>query len=82
MSGVTTMNSKRRTQLDGLTVKLREVQNILGILCDQEQESMENMPESLQESDRYYKMDEAVDNMTSAIDKIDEVLECITEACA
>lgn len=76
------MNNKRRAQLEGLADKLREVQAVLGLICDQEQECMDNMPESLQESDRYYKMDEAVDSLNSAIDKIDEVLDSITEACA
>ena len=38
---------------------------------------MDNMPESLQESQRYCDMEEAVDNMDSAIDSLDDAIDYI-----
>jgi hypothetical protein len=36
----------------------------------------------MQETDRYYAMDEACDNLESAVDSLDEALEAIEEASA
>ena len=39
---------------------------------DEEQDCLDNMPENLQESDRYQKMESAIENLESAVDSIDE----------
>lgn len=42
---------------------------------DEETEARDNMPESLWETERYAAMDEACDNLDSALSSIDEVID-------
>lgn len=47
---------------------------------EEEQEAYDNMPESLQESDRGCTMQEGLDNLQSAIDSLEsEVMDVIQE---
>lgn len=87
------MNKQRRNTLEKLILKLedirelfQEVKDDIESIKDEEQEAMDNIPESLQETDRYYNMDENVSDLDyamdvdydSAIDEIQEYLQnCI-----
>lgn len=51
---------------------------ILEEVRDEEQDAMDNMPENLQESDRYLMMEETVDVLEEAIEDVDELLESIS----
>lgn len=69
------MNNLRRKAIKAAIAKLEALQEDFNILkeeieniMDEEQEAMDNVPESLQETDRYYAMEEAVDNLTYAVD--------------
>ena len=44
------------------------------------EDCLDNLPENLQDSERYQKMDSAVDNLESAVDSIDEAKERISAA--
>ena len=57
------MNNTRRKKLAHIQDKLREIQDELQELMEEEEEYRDNMPENLQESERYEKADEACDNM-------------------
>lgn len=72
------MNNIRRISLKALIEKLNELDSLReeimsGIqdVLDEEQESYDNLPESLQYSDRGDKMQENIDSMQSVIDGLD-----------
>lgn len=47
---------------------------------DQESDAMDNIPENLQGSERYEKMENAVDKLDSALEDIEGAQESIDEA--
>jgi len=47
---------------------------------DDEQDSFDNLPEGIQESERGQMMEEAIDAMDSAMDSISEAIEHLDEA--
>lgn len=72
------MNNIRRSSLKALIEKLNEMDSLReeimsGIqdVLDEEQESYDNLPESLQYSDRGDQMQENIDSMNSVIDDLD-----------
>ena len=74
------MNKARRKELNRAVELLEEAQSIIESCRDEEQEYMDNMPENLQESEKYYAAEEAVNNMDEAYDKIDEVINSVESA--
>lgn len=74
------MNKARRKELSRAVELLEEAQSIIESCRDEEQEYMDNMPENLQESEKYYAAEEAVNNMDEAYDKIDEVINSVESA--
>ena len=69
------MNNTRRKaikqvmkRLENVQWQFEEIKAELESIRDEEEEAMYNMPESLQESDRYYAMEEAANNLTEAFD--------------
>ena len=74
------MNKARRKELGRAVELLEEAQSIIESCRDEEQEYMDNMPENLQESEKYYAAEEAVNNMDEAYDKIDEVINSVESA--
>lgn len=74
------MNKARRKELSRAVELLEEAQSIIESCRDGEQEYMDNMPENLQESEKYYAAEEAVNNMDEAYDKIDEVINSVESA--
>lgn len=74
------MNKARRAELNRIINAIQELKNDLEVVHDEEEDAMDNMPESLQDSDRYYAMEEAVDSMDDALDELDEVIEFLESA--
>lgn len=68
------MNKGRRKELSGLTEKLEAIKEKLESLLEEEEEYRDNMPESLQSSERYSLAEAACDAMQEVIDQIDEAL--------
>lgn len=54
--------------------------DIVSIAADQEQYSLDNIPENLQESALYEKMEDAVSDLEDACNDIEEAIECINNA--
>ena len=69
------MNKERRNSIEKAIQYLEAVKIALTKLEAAETEAMENTPESLQDTDRYYAMEEAVDAMSDARDSVDEANE-------
>lgn len=73
------MNKQRRKQLADIIEQLESLKSELEEVKEQE-EAFENMPESLQESDRGERMQEAIDILDGACSSIEEAIDGITEA--
>lgn len=71
------MNKARRKALDEVISKIEEAKELLENLQAEEEEYRDNMPENLQGSERYEAADAAVDNMSSAVDALDEAISSI-----
>lgn len=74
------MNKARRKALDEVISKIEEAKELLENLQAEEEEYRDNMPENLQGSERYEATDAAVDNMSSAVDALDEAISSIESA--
>lgn len=74
------MNRIRRKALAEIQAKIEELQNDLQVLLEEEEEYRDNMPENLQGSERYEKADTACDNISSALDGLQEAIDYIMEA--
>ncbi len=59
--------------------KINKAKSIIDDVSIEEEMAMENMPENLQETERYTSMEENVENLQASSDLLDEVLEYIEE---
>lgn len=75
------MNKDRRKQLQEALEKLEEARYIIESVCAEEQEAFDNMPESLQASDRGQRMEESISQLESADSDIEGILEVLNEIC-
>ena len=80
------MNKARRKELAEIILTLHdEKENIdklksrLEFIIDEEESVMDKMPESLQESNRFYTMEENVNKMGDALDELDTIVTEIGE---
>ena len=76
------MNNIRRKALGELQAKLDNIKGDIELLRDEEQEYIDNMPESLQGGDKASMAENAVSNMDDAINSLDEAVSSIDEATA
>lgn len=74
------MNKQRRSRLREALHGLTSIIAILQGVCDKEEDCADNYPENLQGSERYEQMENAVDNLNEAIDKLEEAKEAIVAA--
>lgn len=74
------MNKKRRQAIDKVYAKLEELMEDLEAIKGEEEEARDNLPESLQESERGEAMGEAIDNLEEAINDIQEAIEYLQDA--
>ena len=74
------MNKARRKQLDEIYSKLEEIKTDLEGVSAEEEEYRDNMPENLQNSERYQVADAAVSELECAVDSLDEALSSIETA--
>lgn len=64
------MNNARRKEIARAVALLNEAQTIIATCAEEEQEAYDNMPESLQESERGQQSYVAADTMASTADNI------------
>ena len=74
------MNKIRRKTLNELYDKLAELRDLLEEVKCEEEDYRDNMPENLQNSERYEIAENACDNMDSAVCSIEEALDYIESA--
>ncbi len=73
------MNKARRAILAKVCDSLADLQEEVSAVRNDEEEAMESMPESLQGSERYEQMEEAVGVLDDANDLFDELTDKLKE---
>lgn len=81
------MNNARRKSLNNINIeldmvltRLKEIKQDLGAIQSDEEDAYDNMPESLQASDRGEASQEAQENLDSAISSLEDAIEYAEEA--
>lgn len=74
------MNEKRRESLRAAVSLLDRAETLVNTVCDQESDALDNYPENLQGSERFEKMEDAVDSLNDALESIGEAKDRIEAA--
>lgn len=74
------MDNKRRSSLKEAIQLLTRVSTMVDTVCDKEQDCVDNYPENLQSTERFERMEDAVENLNEALEKIDDAKSCIQAA--
>lgn len=69
--GETVNETKRKSLRDALSLISRAI-IITESVCNKEQDAMDNLPENLQCTERFEAMENAVDNLNDAVEKMEE----------
>lgn len=76
------MNSNRRKEIDrimeridSLIADISEIKDSIVAVCNEEQEALDNLPESMQEGERGERAQAAIDALEEALNGMDEA-EC------
>ena len=73
------MNKERRTRVSWVINNLETCKDSLENVRDSEQESFDNIPESLQESDRGQAMETNIEIFDEVIGNLDEMIEMLSD---
>ncbi len=74
------MNKQRRKTINEIYEKIAELRDWLEEVKDEEECYRDNMPENLQNSERYEIANEACDNLDYAMSSLDDALDYIESA--
>ena len=74
------MNKERRSKLSKALAFLSNAEQIVDGVLEEEIGTIDNMPENLENSERYQKMESAIENLEEAIDNIGRASQCIEDA--
>ena len=74
------MNNRRRKEIKKAVLSLETALNIVSDVAGEEMDCLDNIPENLEGSDMYEKINNAVSLLEDAEEKIDEAIENLIEA--
>lgn len=74
------MNDKRRGKLQRAIDFIERAYGIIDDVRFEEQDSMDNIPETLQGSERYVRMEDACDALERAYDYCDSAIDALSDA--
>lgn len=74
------MNNVRRKKLDALLNRISAIQEELCMLRDEELEVLENIPENLQSTERYFNTENACECLEDACDCLEDCCDSIIES--
>ena len=74
------MNAQGRKEIAKYIASLEEIKDKLDSMKDEEQDKFDNMPEGLQESERGEAMQEAIEQLETVCDNLDEVISALEES--
>ena len=69
------MNKKQRNELERIASLLEELRSDLEVICDEENEKLDNIPDNLYGTDRYNDMMEVRDNLEEVIADLDNTID-------
>lgn len=70
------MNKARRKEIQKV---IRDIETLVQSILGEEQEAFDNIPESLQGSERGMESEDAQGSLESAIDALEEAIACLDE---
>lgn len=73
------MNKARRKWLEKTIATLEDQRAELESICEEEQEAYDNMPESLQDSERGQSLYDNIDALESAASDLDDIISNLQE---
>lgn len=73
------MNKQRRKDIEKATALLEQAREIIDTAQEEEQESYDNLPESIQDSERGEAMYTNIDTLQTASDNIGDALDTLEE---
>ena len=68
------MNAARRKRLAKVTDLLQEAKDLLQTVMDEERDALDNMPDSLRESDRGQEIEAGLDAMEEAFNEVESAM--------
>lgn len=74
------MNKIRRKNLQSIIDQLEGLRDSIEDLQSEEEAYRDNIPENMQDSERYEKADAACSNLSDAVDELEEVISSIEAA--
>lgn len=74
------MNNQKREKLKLARDYLSRASDIVSAVLEDEQDCLDNMPENLQYSDRYERMEAAISKLEDGLNNIEAAEECLEEA--
>ena len=74
------MNKQRRKDIDTIIQALEEIREQIQFVLEEEQEYLNNIPENLQNSERYETAQTAVSELEEADGSIDDIIEHLENA--
>lgn len=74
------MNDKKRASLRSSVDLLNKASSLVDRVRDAEGDAVSNCPENLQGSERYQKMESAVESLDEAMEHISSAIDCIEAA--
>ena len=74
------MNKARRISITKIADSLQALKSDVESIQSEEQDAYDNLPESLQDSERGDRMQEAIDNLEDALTLIDEAVASLMQA--
>ena len=73
------MNIKTRKEISTIIDELDDILFHVNCIKDDEEKKLDNMPESLQDSERGEQMQEGIDTLESAYDSISDAIDYLQE---
>lgn len=73
------MNKNRRNAISDIYDKLIDIQSNLECIRDEEQEAFDNLPESIQCSERGERMEEYISSLDEALDYVGYAVDSLDE---
>ena len=73
------MNKNRRNAISDIYDKLIDIQSNLECIRDEEQEAFDNLPESIQYSERGERMEEYISSLEEALDYVGYAVDSLDE---
>lgn len=74
------MNNQKREKLKLARSYLSKASDIVSGVLDDEQDCLDNMPDNLQYSDKYERMEAAINELEDGLNNIEAAEECLEEA--